>query len=99
MTTLREYLGKILPLLQANNEIGLYNIESIDQNGNIKYGNLKTKLGDFPTKDSEGNIGLDLSRISSRITLPDGSWLLTWNDKDGNPVQRVLKMSDRSIEY
>lgn len=100
MTTLREYLGKIFPLLQANGEIGLYNIESIDPNGNIKYGDLKTKLEDFPTKkDGEGNISLDLSRISSRITLPDGSWLLTWNDKDGNPVQRVLKSSDRSTEY
>lgn len=100
MTTLREYLGKIFPLLQANGEIGLYDIESIDQNGNIKYGDLKTKLEDFPTKkDGEGNISLDLSRISSRITLPDGSWLLTWNDKDGNPVQRVLKASDRSTEY
>ena len=51
------------------------------------------------TKDGEGNISLDLSRISSRITLPDGSWLLTWNDKNGDPVQRILKASDRSTEY
>jgi hypothetical protein len=89
----------MLPHLTANGEIKLYDIQDIDAKGNIKYSTTPTKLTDMPTKTVGGNTYIDTSGITSRVTLPDGSWLLTWNDKDGNPVQKVLRKSDRSLEY
>ena len=98
-TQLSEYLSKILPHLTANGEIKLYDIQDMDAKGNIKYSTTPTKLADMPTKTVGGNTYIDTSGITSKVTLPDGSWLLTWNDKDGNPVQKVLRKSDRSLEY
>lgn len=100
-TQLAEYLNKLLPTLQLGDKLKLYDIKNIDTtNGNITYSEAPLDLKDFPTKtDGDGNVSLDTSRISSRISLPDGSWILTWNDAQGHPVQKVLKVTDRSIEY
>lgn len=98
-TQLSEYLTKMLPLLTSNKQVKLYDIKNIDSSGKITYSTIPTKLEDLPTKTVDDRIQIDTSRITSRITLPDGSWLLTWNDKEGNPVQKVLRRQDRSIEY
>ena len=89
----------MFPLLTSNKQIKLYDIKDIDPSGNITYSTIPTKLEELPVKTVNGRTEVDTNGITSRVTLPDGSWLLTWNDKDGNPVQKVLRKQDRSIEY
>lgn len=95
---LSSYLSTALKGLTSNKQVKLYNIKNINSNGAITYDTAATSLEQMPTKDENGSKVIDTSNIS-RTTLPDGSWLLTWSDADGNPVQRVWRIQDMPLEY
>lgn len=92
------YLSNKLKGLTSNGQVKLYNIKSINSDGTITYDTTATSLEDMPTKDVSGSKVIDTSTMS-RVTLPDGSWLLTWTDADGNPVERVWRIQDMPLEY
>lgn len=95
---LSQYLSNSLTRLTSNKQVKLYDIKSINRDGTVTYSNVPTKIEEMPTKDVSGSKIIDTSTIS-RTTLPDGSWLLTWTNADGDAVQKVWRIDDMPQEY
>lgn len=90
----QEAVGKYLERILTKGigtKLPLYDIKKISGKGEYTYSKERLDRSELPTNESGKSI--DYSKIYRNV-LSNGDYLLTWVDKDGKTVQKVLRRKD-----
>lgn len=94
---LNDYLAQqAIPALRlgTKGQVKMYDIQSMDKDGNIKYSSVPMNAKELP-RTSTGQ--LDYGRIT-RYALHNGDWMYVWENDKGELVQKAVKRKDLGPE-